>query len=177
MFFRVHKLILLWQLNLVLGTIENIEVFRSDDEWEKVFMYCENVGKLHNIPIVTSRSRKPPKRFDDGIVLETTGIRDESDNYKINLYYPVLDSFLSELKWRFSDKNKDIMQALQACCPTSHNFFNTSHLQPLVITYELDGEALKSETQVAKRTLAGKDLEHISDVLIELTPLKLAFLL
>ena len=67
------------------------------------------------------------------------------------------------------------MQALQACCPTSHNFFNTSHLQPLVITYELDGEALKSETQVAKQTLAGKDLEHISDVLIELTPLKLAF--
>ena len=115
-------------------------------------MYCENVAKLHNIPIVTSRSRRPPKRFDDEIVLETTGIRDESDNYKINLYYPVLDSFLSELKRRFSDNNKDIMQALQACCPTSHTFFNTSHLQCLVITYE-----------------------HISDVLIELTPLKLAF--
>ena len=107
--------------------------------------------------------------------MKGTGIRDERDNYKINLYYPVLDSFLSELKRRFSDKNKDIMQALQACCPTSHNFFNTSHLQPLVITYELDGEALKSETQVAKQTLAGKHLEHISDVLIELTPLKLAF--
>ena len=29
--------------------------------------------------------------------------------------------------------------------------------------------------QVAKQTLAGKDPEHISDVLIELTPLKLAF--
>ena len=95
MFFRVHKLILLRAADLVLGTIETIEVFRSDDEWEKVFMYCENVAKLHNIPIVTSRSRRPPKRFDDGIVLETSGIRDESDNYKINLYYPVLDSFLS----------------------------------------------------------------------------------
>ena len=67
------------------------------------------------------------------------------------------------------------MRALQACCPTSHNFFNTSHLQPLIITYGLDGEALSSETQVAKRTLVGKDLEDISDVLIELTPLKLAF--
>ena len=135
------------------------------------------MAKLHNIPIATSQSRRPPKRFDDGIVLETTGIRDESDNYKINLYYPVLDSFLCELKRRFSDKNKDIMRALQACCPSSHNFFNTSHLQPLIITYGLDGEALSSETQVAKRTLSivGKDLEDISDVLIELTPLKLAF--
>ena len=161
--------------DLVLGTVETIETFCSDDEWEKVFRYCENVAKLHNIPIATSQSRRPPKRFDDGIVLETTGIRDESDSYKINLYYPVLDSFLCELKRRFSDKNKDIMRALQACCPSSHNFFNTSHLQPLIITYGLDGEALSSETQVAKRTLVGKDLEDISDVLIELTPLKLAF--
>ena len=48
--------------DLVLGTIETIEVFRSDDEWEKVFMYCENVAKLHNIPTVTSQSRRPPKR-------------------------------------------------------------------------------------------------------------------
>ena len=91
--------------DLALGTIETIEVFRSGDEWEKVFMYCENVAKLHNIPIVTSRSRRPPQIFDDGIVPETTGIRDESDNYKINLYYPVLDSFLSELKRQFSDKS------------------------------------------------------------------------
>ena len=161
--------------DLVLGTVETIEAFCSDDEWEKVFRYCENVAKLHNIPIATSRSRRLPKRFDDGIVLETTGIRDESDNYKINLYYPVLDSFLCELKRRFSDKNKDIMRALQACCPISHNFFNTSYLQPLIITYGLDGEALSSETQVAKRTLVAKDVDDISDVLIELTPLKLAF--
>ena len=108
--------------DLVLGTVETIEAFHSDDEWEKVFRYCENVAKLHNIPKATSRSRRLPKRFDDGIILETTGIRDESDNYKINLYYPVLDSFLCELKRRFSDKNKDIMRALQACCPTSQLF-------------------------------------------------------
>ena len=67
------------------------------------------------------------------------------------------------------------MQALQACCPTAHNLFDTSHLQPLVITYRLDGEVLRSEMQVAKRMLAGKDLEDISDICIELTPLKLAF--
>ena len=60
--------------DLVLGTVETIETFCSDDEWEKVFRYCENVAKLHNIPIATSQSRRPPKRFDDGIVLETTGI-------------------------------------------------------------------------------------------------------
>ena len=83
-------------------------------------MLCENVAKLHNIPIVTSRSRRPPKRFDDGIVLETTGIRDESDNYKINLKRP------------FSDKNKDIMQALQACCPPHTTFSTPATYSPLL---------------------------------------------
>ena len=80
-----------------------------------------------------------------------------------------------ELKRRFTDKNKDIMRALQACCPTSRNFLDTSHLQPLITTYNLDREALNLETQVAKRTLARKELEDISDVLMELAPLKLAF--
>jgi len=102
-----------------------------------------------------------PKRFEDGVVLETPGIRDNSDNYKIDLYYPVLDSFLSELKRRFTDKNKDIMRALQACYPTSSNFLDTTHLNPLIVTYDLDLEALIMETQVAKRTLARKELEDI----------------
>ena len=68
------------------------------------------------------------------------------------------------------------MRALQACCPTSDHFLDISHLNPLVPTYNLDLEALRSETQVAKRTLAGKEIEGISDVLTELVPLNLAFL-
>ena len=98
-----------------------------------------------------------------------------SDDYKISLYYPVIDSLLSELKQHFSDKNKDIMRALQACCPASDHFLDNSHLHPLLPTCILDLEALRSETQVAKRTLAGKKIEDISDVFSELAPLKLAF--
>lgn len=138
------------------------------------------MAKLHNIPTSQpasecARLKRLPKRFEDGVVLETTGIRNNSDNYKIDLHYPVLDSFLSELKRRFTDKNKDIMRALQACYPTSRNFLDTTHLNPLIVTYDLDLEALIMETQVAKRTLARKELEDISDVLMELAPLKLAF--
>ena len=76
--------------DFVSGTIETIEVFR---EWEKLFLYCENVAKLHNIPTdepasECARSKRLPKRLEDGVVLETTGVRDDSHNYKIDLYYP-----------------------------------------------------------------------------------------
>ena len=87
-------------------------------------------------------------------------------------YYPILDSFLSELKWHFSEKNKNIMKSLQACCPTSDNFLNIDHLET---TYDLKLEVIGAEIKVAKCTLLKKELEDITDVLIELVPLKEAF--
>ena len=46
--------------------------------------------KAHNVALDTnSRSRKLPKRLEDGILLEGAGIRDTSSDYKISLYYPI----------------------------------------------------------------------------------------
>jgi len=56
------------------------------------------VAKLHIIQIfecTQPRIWRPPKRFDDGLLLGTTWFRDRGLLFKIN---PVLDSFLSELK-------------------------------------------------------------------------------
>ena len=36
-------------------------------------------------------------------------------DYKVSLYYPILDCFLAELKQRFTDKNQEIMKAIHAC--------------------------------------------------------------
>ena len=64
-----------------------------------MFKYCESVCKSHNAaPDTNSWSRKLPKRLEDGIPLEGAGIRDTSSDYKISLYYPILDAVLSELR-------------------------------------------------------------------------------
>ena len=80
--------------DLVSVTVETLEEFRSDQEWQKVFKYCESVRKAHNVaPDTTnSRSRKLPKCLADGVLLEDAGIRDTSSDYKISLYYPILDA-------------------------------------------------------------------------------------
>ena len=165
--------------DLVSATIEIVEEFRTDSEWEKVYSYSESVAKLRHITpeAATARPRRPPRRFDEGILYETTGAREEeqtSELYKVNLYYPVLDALLFELKRRFTNKNKDIMRALQACNPTSSTFLDPQHLEPLINTYCLDMNLVKLESPVAKRTLAKKDIQEISDV-IELALLKAAF--
>ena len=98
-----------------------------------------------------------------------------SESYKVNLYYPVIDALLFELKQRFTDKNEDIMRGVQACNTTSSTFLDPEYLEPLVSTYCLDMDLVKLEFPVAKRTLAKKDIQEISDVIIELAPLKAAF--
>ena len=67
------------------------------------------------------------------------------------------------------------MQALQACNPTCSHFLDPARLEPLISTYGLDQHALELEIPLAKRTVARKDLQDISDVILELAPLRAAF--
>ena len=117
--------------DLVTSTIQTLEQFRTDDEWEKVLTYSHSVADVHGVSPCKSSTRpsrnpRPPRRFESDIITGTTGCRVEStlDGYKIDLYFSVLDAFLSELKRRFSDKNRDIMRSLQACCPSSDSFLS-----------------------------------------------------
>jgi len=66
--------------------------------------------------------------------LEVTGSRNNlssSDSYKIALFFPAIDTFLSELSQRFYEKNMNIMHTIQACNPLGKKFFLPQKLSPL----------------------------------------------
>ena len=164
--------------DLVSATIETFTEYRSDSQWCKFLSYSKDVAKLYSIPIVVERrSRRPPSRYDGDVIWETTGGSNElSNDLKVSLYYPVLHSFLSELKCRFSNKNIGLMKSIQACSPLSSHFLDITQLQQLISSYELDYDRLVHELPLAKRTLDRKDhLEDISDVLLEIKSLEAAF--
>ena len=96
-------------------------------------------------------------------------------DYKVSLYYLILDCFLAELKQRFTDNNQEIMKAIHACQPTSNKFLEMNELQPIIDQYNLNHDYLISEATIAKRVLKDKKLEDISDVVTELVPLKKLF--
>jgi len=54
------------------------------------------------------RKRTLPIHLQDAVFLETTGSREllTMQQFKISLYYSILDAFLVELKRRFNDKNE-----------------------------------------------------------------------
>uniref|UniRef100_A0A1X7TB94 DUF4371 domain-containing protein n=1 Tax=Amphimedon queenslandica TaxID=400682 RepID=A0A1X7TB94_AMPQE len=173
---------------LVVGTIKTIESFRSDEEWIKLLSYAKSVADVHDIsthiPTANSsrqRRRAVPQRYSDEVVFETTGSRecpseDDADSIlKTNLYYPILDAVLVEFNSCFSKKNLELMKSLHACCPTADEFLEITLLKPLILAYNLDYQQLITETTLAKASLQGKKMEDVSDALLELIPLKVAF--
>ena len=95
-----------------------------------------------------------------------------SEEFKRELYFPVVDAFLSELRRRFDDKNMDVMHGIQACNPHSKDFLSLSALMPLAEMYSFDKEVLEV---LVKRTLETKELERVGDVFLALISLKAAF--
>ena len=170
--------------DLVLGTISTLEEFRSDKTWDHVYDYVQQVARHLRIDIAPplARQRKAPRRLEDYVVLESTstGSREElstSQEYKVHFYYCVIDTFLSELKSRFTQQNITLMRGIQACFPQSETFLDPEKLKPIVDFYGLDQETVITEAKIAKHTLMnGKyEMEHIRDVIHELVPLKDAF--
>ena len=118
--------------------------------------------------------------MQDGVILEPTGTRDDlttSQQYKISVYFPILDTIIAEMKRRFEDKNLRLMKAVDCCNPSSSNFLEFDCLLPMVESYSshLNQHLLQMECTLAKQTLQGKEMETINDVLKEIIPLKTAF--
>ena len=89
---------------LVTSTLHTLELFRSDQEWEKLYKYTTDVAVLHNISTISQRprcSRQTPRRLQDGIILEAIGTRDNlttSQQYKTTVYFPILNLIIVEMK-------------------------------------------------------------------------------
>ena len=149
-----------------------------------LYKYTQDVAKLNNIPVPSTttarpnRSKQLPKRLEDAIVLQSTGSREclcTGEEFKVSLYFCILDSMLGELKRRFDKKNIEIMKAIQSCNPKSIDFLNHERLLPLAIQYGVDVDLLKNECQLAKHTLKDKEIESIAECLKEVSILDAAF--
>ena len=124
-----------------MATKETLEEFCDDKAWSHLYGYVQSVAELHNIEQHAPRQlrrKKAPSRFPDSDLLESTGSRSSlstSDEYKISLFFPVLDAFLAELRRHFDEKNIEIMRSIQACHPKDQHFLDPVHLKPLVEAY------------------------------------------
>ena len=67
------------------------------------------------------------------------------------------------------------MSGIQACYPNHIHFLDYDLLKPLADMYELNQAQLNLEVNLAKHTLADKNLESVSDTLLTLLQVQSAF--
>ena len=99
--------------DLATATIQILEGYRTTEYWAKVYSYATMVSNHHKIILESGKRSKRqsqlPSRFDTAMVLTSVGHREVrnisiSEHFKVTLFYPVLDTFVSEFK-----KNNDFL--------------------------------------------------------------------
>ena len=74
------------------------------------------------------RNRQVPRRLQDGIILElivNRDIKSTSSEFEVAVYFPILDSIISEMHKRFDNKNIVLIKAVNSCNLTSLSFLET----------------------------------------------------
>ena len=80
--------------------------------------------------------------------MESTGARTSlstSADYKTNLYFPILDIVITEMKTSCASTNLGIMKSIQAYSPQCDSFLDSSCLMPLIEHYHLDSASVERE--------------------------------
>ena len=160
---------------LILSTKSTLQGFRSQETWDHTYQYVLQVAAHLNISpnLPHSRQRRPPKSLKNYVISESTGSRQDisacsiEDGFKVSLFYPVLDTFISQIDQRFSNFNLDIMRSVQACSPQSDNFLHTNTLKPLIELYGFQYNRIEIEATLAKSIISqqGEELTSIADVI------------
>ena len=147
---------------LVVSTKSLLSHYRSDEYWEKVYSYALQVAELHNIVVeVSTRKRKRPARLtENAVVYDSIGIRETpstKEEFKTQLFYPVLDQFLHELNNRFHEQNSAILNGISACTPSNSNFLCLDDLEAFAEKYDIAATSLQVEVDLIKQRLTTDD--------------------
>lgn len=148
---------------------DHIDVLQSDlkeqrnaEPWHMIWEEAAGLAKEVDISvesIPTKRTKRRPGRLDSSVVMSTVGAGTEmtcEDEFKIQLYYPVMDVLLSELDRRFNTQNKMLLKSIASLDPTSGTFLNKEALLAMVEQYHINDEYLEVELKQAQRLIETK---------------------
>ena len=105
------------------------------------------------------------------LLISTIGRPDNvnnEDNYRINLFYPIVDAVIIELNDRFPVHNMEILISISALCTDSETFLHSEILKPFAVEMKIDFCFLCNEIEVIESMLKDSKLENIVDLCYQL---------
>ncbi|CAF2998956.1 unnamed protein product [Rotaria sp. Silwood2] len=167
---------------LIKSVIAQIADLRNEQAFSYMYLKVTSFCKEHDVDILSTpraqRNRKLSIRFKDVFISTSIGQRDNvnnEDQYRTNLYYPLIDSILIELNDRFSFENMQILNGISALCPDSDNFLKIDVLKPFALQMKTDLHSLDNEIRVLEPMMKNSKSKTIVELYVELLPLAKAF--
>jgi len=167
---------------LITSVIEQLQNDRNETSFKIIYCDILDFAKKYGIDMNRkSKHRRPnviPTRFKDAFITSTMGHRQEIINevdYLNNIYYPLIDAILVEMRDRFSPSNIALLSSVSSISPQSKHFLNYDLLLPLASHINCDQNHLFNEIQVMKPMLESKKLSSITELYHEIMPLQQAF--
>lgn len=148
-------------VTVIKATIDTFNSMRCNSSWELLWLEVTALfdkiehkrGLLRSVvPSRPARQRNLPACLQSSVVMAGTGsqssraIRGSSDHaYKVDLYFPTLDSIHSEMNKRFHERNIALMKAVDSLNPKSTVFLQYEPLLPHFEHYHIDSTRLENE--------------------------------
>jgi len=138
-----------------------------------------NITVESTVSVRAERIRKIPARFHDFFVDSTIRSRNKDTSetsYRINLFYPLIDAILLEMRDRFAPATSTMLSNLSALHPQSNNFLNVDKIKNLALELDLDVTCTVNESNVLLHMFTNRTKpEDIISLFHQIQPLKHAF--
>ncbi len=130
---------------LISAVINQISELRNEEEFSKLFDQITEFSAENNIDLNAKmrqrRTKTTSTRFKNCLITSTIGQREEVDSknqYRIFIFYPVIDSILIEMNDRFSKTNMEILRGISSLSPHSSTFLEIEELKGLCMMLQCD---------------------------------------
>ncbi|CAF1302516.1 unnamed protein product [Rotaria sordida] len=167
---------------LILSVIDQLQNERNDTSFKSIYSAVLDFANKHGIDMNRKskhrRSNTIPTRFKDAFITSTMGHRKEfltEADYYENIYFPLIDAILVEMRDRFSPSNLAVLSSVSSMSPQSKSFLNYDQLLPLASHINCDQNHLFNELQVLQPMLQNKKLSNVNELYHEMIPLQEAF--
>jgi len=139
------------------ATIQELSNMRCEDKFDMIWSKA-NVMRIDNeicSPILRRKS-KVPKKLGGGLKQnENCNVK---DHYKINIYFQVLDTIISDMKERFKENDIHILNCMQDIIVNEPIKFTS--FQDVSTMYGFNESELKAETKIFNRMYKSLNTEN-----------------
>ncbi|KAL4112638.1 hypothetical protein QTP88_016386 [Uroleucon formosanum] len=148
--------------NIINGVILSFEQLRCDEEfiifWQKLKLLAEQNNIILDIPDIRKRKRTQPKHLNSFHLETITGEENNInaltpvDYWKKNLYFPIIDGIIINLKKRFSEESLSIASSINSFLniDLKGSSFFVNHYKDVM---NISEDMLKAEIMVFKNCL------------------------